>query len=687
MKQKLLKTMLLLSALVVGLGNAWATDYTYKLEIVPSDFNTTSYAANNGAHSKDAVCTTDNSKTMSVSYTTNQIMQQSSAMQWQKSNGYIYNTTDLGTITSVTVTSSAGTFTTYYGTSEQPSSGTAGAGKGFFKTSVGSATGKTTKVEVLFTISEGDPSACATPTFSPGAGAVARGTEVTISCATGDATIYYTTDGSTPTSSSTPYNPSSKPSITTSTTIKAIAVKDGLEDSDVATAAYTIAKVATPVFSPEEGEVDKDSEITITCATEGATIYYTTDGSEPTASSTAYNAGAKPTIDTDKTIKAIAIKANYIDSDVSSASYTYARVKSYNLVTSVSQIVSGKHYLIASGTSGSGVAVMDYQDTNNRKTKYVSFSGSTLQAKGAREFIIQGPDKGGWYAIYDAVEDGYLYAASSSNNHLKTDAYTSNSPFSITIDGTSYVANIVGQGNNTRNVMQYNSSSTGLFSCYASASQSPVYLFELDGEETPTESVTVGDRGYITYTTLNAVSIPSGLKSYFVTATGADQVTLTETGASVPARTPLVIEAAAGEYELTSVVSPAGADGNLLKEAMSTTTGNGSTIYALGVGKTGSNEGKVGFYLVGSGVKVPAGKAYLNITGGSAKEFLTFDFDDEPTSIEETLSDSPVKGENIYNLAGQRLHKMQKGINIVKDNGKIRNVENKIIRKGCVCSL
>ena len=655
--------MLLLSALVVGLGNAWATDYTYKLEIVPSDFNTTSYAANNGAHSKDAVCTTDNSKTMSVSYTTNQIMLQSSIMQWQKSTGYIYNTTDLGTITSVTVESSVGTFTTYYGTSEQPSSGTAGAGKGFFKTSVGSATGKTTKVEVLFTISEGDPSACATPTFSPSAGAVERGTEVTISCATDGATIYYTTDGNTPTSSSTLYNPSSKPCITTSTTINAIAVKDGLEDSEVATAAYTIAKVAAPVFSPEEGEVDKDSEITITCATEGATIYYTTDGSEPTASSTAYNAEDKPTIDTDKTIKAIAIKANYIDSDVSSASYTYARVKSYNLVTSVSQIVSGKHYLIANAKEGS-VVVMDAQKSNNRDQKTATFSGSTLQAKGAREFIIQGPDKDGWYAIYDAVEKGYLYAASSGSNYLKTDAYTSNSPFAITINAN-YEANIVGKGSYTHNIMRYNSSSN-IFSCYGSG-QNSIYLFELDGEETPTESVTVGDKGYITYTTLNAVSFPSGMKSYCVTATGANQVTLTETGASVPARTPLVIEAVAGEYELTSVVSPASAEGNLLKEAMSTTTGDGSTIYALGVGKTGSNEGKVGFYLVGKDVKVPAGKAYLKITGGSAKEFLTFDFSDNADGI-QTLSDSPLKGENIYNLAGQRLQKMQKGINIV--NGK-----------------
>ncbi|MDD6394117.1 MAG: Ig-like domain-containing protein, partial [Prevotella sp.] len=74
-------------------------------------------------------------------------------MQWQKSKGYIYNTTDLGTIKSVTVNSSAGTFTTYYGTSSNPSSGTT-VGGGYFNVKVGSATGKTSSVVVTFEKSE-----------------------------------------------------------------------------------------------------------------------------------------------------------------------------------------------------------------------------------------------------------------------------------------------------------------------------------------------------------------------------------------------------------------------------------------------------------------------------------------------------------------------------------------------------
>ena len=152
MKQKLLKLMCLLCVSMMGMS-AWA-DTTYTLEITTDDFNTTSYAGNNTEKTTQAVCTTDASVKMEVKWKSYQVMLQSSTMQWQKSAGYIYNITELGTITSVTVTSSAGTFTTYYGNTAQPSSSTTNNGNGFFQVKVGSATGKTTKIEVLFTIKE-----------------------------------------------------------------------------------------------------------------------------------------------------------------------------------------------------------------------------------------------------------------------------------------------------------------------------------------------------------------------------------------------------------------------------------------------------------------------------------------------------------------------------------------------------
>lgn len=78
--------------------------------------------------------------------------------------------------------------------------------------------------------------------------------------------------------------------------------------------------VATPIFSIESGAVNSGTEVTITCATEGAKIYYTTDGTEPTASSTEYTGAIS--ITEAVTLKAIAVKDGMNDSAVASASYT-----------------------------------------------------------------------------------------------------------------------------------------------------------------------------------------------------------------------------------------------------------------------------------------------------------------------------------------------------------------------------
>lgn len=86
--------------------------------------------------------------------------------------------------------------------------------------------------------SGGDLQTVATPTFSPAGGAYAEVKNVTISTETENATIYYTTNGTDPTISSNVY--SSAISVSKTTTIKAMAVKEGMNNSAVATAAYTI---------------------------------------------------------------------------------------------------------------------------------------------------------------------------------------------------------------------------------------------------------------------------------------------------------------------------------------------------------------------------------------------------------------------------------------------------------------
>ena len=96
-----------------------------------------------------------------------------------------------------------------------------------------------TALKISYTASSQEPTVCATPTFSPAAGSYEGTQSVTITSTTG-ATIYYTTDGSTPTVSSSVY--SSAISVSSTQTIKAFAKKNGLTDSEVATAEYTITE-------------------------------------------------------------------------------------------------------------------------------------------------------------------------------------------------------------------------------------------------------------------------------------------------------------------------------------------------------------------------------------------------------------------------------------------------------------
>ena len=125
----------------------------------------------------------------------------------------------------------------------------------------------------------------ATPTLSHASGTYTATFNATITCATTGATIRYTTDGSDPTASSPVY--SSAVAITASTTLKAIAFKSGLAQSNAAAGVYVL-KVVTPSVSPAAGTYTTAQSVTITTTTPGATIRYTTDGTDPTGSSTAY---------------------------------------------------------------------------------------------------------------------------------------------------------------------------------------------------------------------------------------------------------------------------------------------------------------------------------------------------------------------------------------------------------------
>ena len=173
--------------------------------------------------------------------------------------------------------------------------------------------------------------AVAKPTFDPTAGTKNNPLYVTINCATPGATIYYTTDGSDPTTSETRQEYTGPVYIEKTTTIKAYAVMgdgngEGLFNnttSAVSSAKYTL-KVATPTFNPPAGTYSSPQSVTISCATQGATIYYTLDGTTPSNKKTLYTGPI--TVDHDVTIKAIAYHSPMTASDVGTAAYKFPKI-------------------------------------------------------------------------------------------------------------------------------------------------------------------------------------------------------------------------------------------------------------------------------------------------------------------------------------------------------------------------
>lgn len=167
-------------------------------------------------------------------------------------------------------------------------------------------------------ISGGTPTT-ATPVLSPSSESFAGTISVSITDSTGGSTIYYTTDGSTPTTFSTVY--SSAISVSSTTTVQAIAAASGDVNSSVATGTYTLmAIVATPTFSPGSESFTGSVSVSISDTTPSSTIYYTTDGSTPTTSSTVYTTAISVTAT--KTIKAIAAASGDTNSSVASSIYT-----------------------------------------------------------------------------------------------------------------------------------------------------------------------------------------------------------------------------------------------------------------------------------------------------------------------------------------------------------------------------
>lgn len=349
-----------------------------------------------------------------------------------------------------------------------------------FDCASGSANGLVTVSKVEFYHNTGGNPTVTTPEITPDGGSFLDSQEVSISCATTGATIYYTTDGSTPSTTSTQYT--TPFTINETTTVKAYAVLTNYDDSQVATATFTKATALTvaeaiaatpatgtsdyvyisgivsafyntsiigdgsnyryyisddgtttnqllvykgnglnndpfanvndllvndhviiygklttynntkevaagnyiyslerptvtveaPTFSPEAGTYAEAKTVTMSCTTDGATIHYTTDGTEPDGNSNVYSTGI--TVSETTTFKAKAIKGDDA-SNVVTATY---HINSATAPYTVSQALGFADYQYpANGIYVSGIVstAPTAAPNNGQLTYYISDNG------------------------------------------------------------------------------------------------------------------------------------------------------------------------------------------------------------------------------------------------------------------------------------------------------------------------
>ena len=221
----------------------------------------------------------------------------------------------------------------------------------------------------------------------------------------------------------------------------------------------------------------------------------------------------------------------------------------FTLVTTESELKAGDVIIIVNKDASKALSTT--QNDNNRGASAVTISGNDVtSADDTQEITLEGTS-GAWYFN---VGNGYLYAASSSKNYLKTQTTKdNNSKAQITISSSS--TNIKFQGSNTRNILQYNPNTNNgepLFSCYNPASQKAVSIYKkATSSKTLTSLAISGDATKKAYNDGDAFD-PTGL---VVTGTYDDNTTATITNGITWATPPATLTVGTTSCSVTATVN------------------------------------------------------------------------------------------------------------------------------------
>lgn len=338
-------------------------------------------------------------------------------------------------------------------------------------------------------------------------------------------------------------------------------------------------------------------------------------------------------------------------------------VVEYALVSDASKLEAGKKILFVAEGDDAYYA-MGGQNNNNRAAVAVTLENDRIiPGEGVEQITLVANDDETWSFL---TADGYLYAASNSSNHLKSqDEINSNAQATIEIDEDSK-ATILFQREG-RNDLRFNpNNGNPIFSCYASSSNlSKVYIYMETSEEVIPETVTaeVSAAGLATFCSEWALDF-TGIEEVYAYKVSVNEKQISYTRVyQVPAETGVVLRSLSGDAISVEVPVIESADeiaDNALVAVLEAieslpTDGDGYTNYIL---NNLPSKG-VGFYKANN-QPVGAGKAYLQVEGTLSKDFIGF-ADGVATGI-ETIDNGWTVDNEIYDLQGRKVMNPTKGI-------------------------
>ena len=370
-----------------------------------------------------------------------------------------------------------------------------------------------------------------------------------------------------------------------------------------------VETVANPVISPygvtfNEGETLK---VTIETATEGADIYYTLDGTEPSANNGELYEGEIEITET-TTVKAIAVKAGCNSSEVVT--------KTYTMKVTLGRLSVAEAIAAYDANNKADVTIVGYivgvVDNNVNK-----FTGSTTV--NTNLLIADNPNEtNGENCIPVQLPSGTV--RNELNLVDNSDIYKKKVALTGSLETYFKVAGL-------KEVSAY--------------------------EFIPEYTLSVTDAGYATLFLDFAAAIPADVEAYTVTAVNNGYVTLTQVTGVLPANTGVIVKAAKNDYTFAySTDEAADVTGNLLKGTVADKNIEGEA-YVLGV-----VEGKVGLYkaaMTGTSWKNNANKAYLPMSAVANKSAEFFGFDWDGTTGIDEMTEQRAESQEIFDLTGRRV--------------------------------